>query len=117
MDSGLAGRSPRPGMTHPSVRVSTLVDRFDETDHVRRRQQSWVQSFRGATARWRARNPYPSIRDYGFRARRGACDRAGRRPDPLAAPRNDAAYDSNFNIAELRATDTSIPLPPTARAS
>src|SRR5947209_11678595 len=28
-------------------------------------------------------------RAYGFRARRGACHRAGRRRDPLAAPRND----------------------------
>src|SRR5437588_13087747 len=27
---------------------------------------------------------------YGFRARRGACHRAGQWPDPLAAPRNDA---------------------------
>ena len=57
---------------------------------------------------WRARNPWPSAGGYGFQARRGACHRAGRRPDPVATPRNDAAYDSNFEIALLggdRASD------------
>jgi hypothetical protein len=54
----------------------------------------------GRHRRWRARNPRPSTGGYGFRARRGACHRAGRRPDPVAAPRNDATYDSNFEITE-----------------
>jgi signal transduction histidine kinase len=37
--------------------VVDLAGRFDETDHMRGRPQSRAPSFRGAVAKWRARNP------------------------------------------------------------
>jgi hypothetical protein len=40
------------------IELITLVDRFDETDHLRGAvYKPKAQSFRGATAWWRARNP------------------------------------------------------------
>ena len=83
-------RLPVKPVRDRSVRCE-LVDRFNETDPLRGAiYKPEARSFRGATAWWRARNPYSPAGGYGFRAR-------GQEP----APRNDAEYDSKFKIAEL----------------